>query len=62
MSLLAQTFADCFRFRRKIGTDLAVEALKEYMRRSRGDVNELLAFARIDRVSRIMQPNLESLR
>jgi len=57
----AKTVADCFRFRRKIGTDVAVEALKDYVRISRGDVNELLSFARINRVSRIMQPYLESL-
>ena len=57
----AKTVADCFRFRRKIGTDVAVEALKDYMRKSRGEVNELLSFARIDRVGRIMRPYLESL-
>jgi len=62
MSLLSQTFADCLRFRRKIGTDVAVEALKEYMRRSCGDLNKLLTLTRISRVSRIMQPYLESLR
>jgi len=57
----AKTVADCFRFRRKIGADVAVEALKEYVKRARGDVNELLSYARIDRVSRVMQPYLESL-
>lgn len=57
----AKTVADCFRFRRKIGADVAVDALKDYLRKSRGDVNELLAYARINRVSRIMQPYLESL-
>ena len=57
----AKTVTDCFRFRRKVGTDVAVEALKDYLRRARGNVNELLSFARINRVSRIMQPYLESL-
>ena len=57
----AKTVTDCFRFRRKVGTDVAVEALKDYLRRAGGNVNELLSFARINRVSRIMQPYLESL-
>ena len=57
----AKTVTDCFRFRRKVGTDVAVEALKDYLRRARGNVHELLSFARINRVSRIMQPYLESL-
>jgi predicted transcriptional regulator of viral defense system len=57
----AKTVADCFRFRRKVGTDVAIEALKEYLRKTRGDVCELLAFAQINRVNRIMQPYLESL-
>ena len=57
----AKTVADCFRFRRKIGTDVAVEALKDYLTRKRGDVNQLLSYARINRVSRLMQPYLESL-
>ena len=57
----AKTVADCFRFRRKIGADVAVEALKDYLRKSRGDVNELLSYSRMNRVSRIMQPYLESL-
>ena len=57
----AKTVADCFRFRRKVGTDVAVEALKDYLIKTRGEVNELLACARISRVSRIMHPYLESL-
>jgi len=53
--------ADCFKFRNKIGIDVAVEALKECLARRRCSVNDLLKYARIDRVERVMRPYLESL-
>lgn len=57
----AKTVADCFRFRNKIGVDVAIEALREYHRERRGTMEELMHFARIDRVDRVMRPYLESL-
>jgi predicted transcriptional regulator of viral defense system len=57
----AKTVADCFRFRNKIGVDVAIEALREYHRDRRGTMEELMHFARIDRVANVMQPYLESL-
>lgn len=56
----AKTVADCFKFRNRIGTDLALEALRSY-RRGRGDLDELWRFARICRVTSIMRPYLEAL-
>lgn len=56
----AKTVADCFKFRNKIGLDVAVEALRDY-RRKRGNMDDLWRYARICRVSRVMQPYLEAV-
>jgi predicted transcriptional regulator of viral defense system len=57
----AKTVADCFKFRNKIGIDVAVEALRDYSRKHRGGATELARFARICRVSRVMQPYLDAI-
>ena len=57
----AKTVADCFKFRNKIGIDVAVEALKDFSRLHRDGANELARFARICRVSRVMQPYLDAI-
>jgi len=56
----AKTVADCFKFRNKIGLDIAIEALKEYLLMKKGTVDELWHFAKIDRVARVIQPYLEA--
>ncbi len=56
----AKTVADCFKYRNKIGVDVAVEALQDYTRRHRGGQTELARFAGICRVSRVMQPYLDA--
>ena len=58
---VAKTVADCFKFRNKVGLDVALEALKESLQRQRCSVNDLLKYARIDRVERVMRPYLEAL-
>ncbi|HRE83485.1 MAG TPA: type IV toxin-antitoxin system AbiEi family antitoxin domain-containing protein [Opitutaceae bacterium] len=57
----AKTVADCFKFRNKIGLDVALEALRETWRARRVTMKELEHYARIDRVAKVMQPYLESL-
>jgi len=57
----AKTVADCFKYRNKVGIDVAVEALRDFTRRNRGGATELARFARICRVSRVMEPYLDSL-
>ena len=57
----AKTVADCFKFRNKIGIDIAVEALKDFSRMHRSGANELARFARICRVTRVMQPYLDAI-
>lgn len=57
----AKTVADCFKYRNKVGIDVAVEALRDFSRRYRGGANELARFARICRVARVMQPYLDAI-
>ena len=57
----AKTVADCFKYRNKVGIDVAVEALKDFSRKYRGGATELARFARICRVTRVMQPYLDSI-
>lgn len=58
---VAKTIADCFKFRNKIGMDVALEALREGLRQKRCSINEILGFARINRVERVISPYLEAL-
>jgi predicted transcriptional regulator of viral defense system len=57
----AKTVADCFKYRNKVGVDVAVEALRDFSRKHRGRAGELARFARICRVSRVMQPYLDAI-
>ncbi len=57
----AKTVADCFKYRNKVGIDVAVEALKDFSQRHRGRAGELARFARICRVTRVMQPYLDAI-
>jgi hypothetical protein len=57
---IARTVADCFKYRNKIGLDVALEALKEY-RRSRRSIDDLVRAARIVRVENVMRPYLEAV-
>jgi len=57
----AKTVADCFKFRNKIGLDVALEALRDCYRQKKATTDELFIAARVCRVARVMQPYLESL-
>ena len=57
----AKTVADCFKYRHKVGIDVAVEALRDFSRRHRGGATALARYARICRVSRVMQPYLDAI-
>jgi len=57
----AKTVADCFKFRNKIGLDVALEALRDYRKKHRGGMDELWRFAKICRVTQVMRPYLEAL-
>jgi predicted transcriptional regulator of viral defense system len=58
---VAKTVADCFKFRNKIGLDVALEALREAVRSRKATPAEIMEFAQIDRVSKIVRPYLEAL-
>ena len=57
----AKTVADCFKYRNKIGLDVAIEALRDCMQSRRCTMDELWKYARICRVANVMKPYLESL-
>jgi predicted transcriptional regulator of viral defense system len=57
----AKTVADCFKYRNKVGVDIAVEALRDFTRKHRGGSSELARCARVCRVARVMQPYLDSI-
>lgn len=58
---IAKTIADCFKYRNKIGLDVAIEALKDVIQNKRTSVDEILHFARICRVERVIKPYMDSL-
>jgi predicted transcriptional regulator of viral defense system len=57
----AKTVADCFKFRNKIGMDIALEALRDCYRQKKASMDELWDAAKICRVANVMRPYLESL-
>ncbi|MDY0041568.1 MAG: type IV toxin-antitoxin system AbiEi family antitoxin domain-containing protein [Desulforhabdus sp.] len=57
----AKTVADCFKYRNKIGLDVALEALRECWRERRCTMDDLWYYAKICRVANVMRPYLESL-
>ena len=57
----AKTVADCFKYRNKIGLDVALEALKEGRRSRKFTADELTKYARIDRVLNVIKPYMEAV-
>lgn len=55
-----KTIADCFKFRNKIGMDIAIEALRTYRARRKQDLVALMHYAKVDRVDSIMRPYIEA--
>jgi predicted transcriptional regulator of viral defense system len=58
---VAKTVADCFKFRNKIGLDVALEALREARRTRKASADELWRYAELDRVANVMRPYLEAV-
>jgi predicted transcriptional regulator of viral defense system len=57
----AKTVADCFKYRNKIGIDVAIEALRETWRHGRATLDELARAAAACRMTRVMTPYLQML-
>jgi len=56
-----KTLADCFKFRNRIGLDTVIEAIRFYRERRNIKVDDLLHYATVCRVNRIMHPYLEAI-
>ena len=57
----AKTVADCFKYRNKIGLDVAIEALRDYRKRHRAGMDELWRYAKVCRVKVVMRPYMEAM-
>ncbi len=57
----AKTVADCFKFRNKIGLDIAIEALKDCWQQRKATIDEIWVAAKICRVTTVIRPYLESV-
>ena len=56
----AKTVADCFKYRNKLGVDVAIEALRDALRSRKATVDQIHRFAKVCRVSNVIRPYLES--
>jgi predicted transcriptional regulator of viral defense system len=61
VTCVARTVADCFKFRNKIGLDVAMEALREAWANKRVSMDELWRYATLCRVANVMRPYMKSL-
>ena len=57
---VAKTVADCFKYRHKIGTDVAIEALRDALRTRKATIDDIHRYAKVCRVANVMRPYLES--
>lgn len=58
---VAKTIADCFKYRNRIGLDVALEALRDARSHKKVNANDLWRFAKICRVANVMRPYLEAM-
>lgn len=56
-----KSIADAFKYRNKIGIEVALEALRTWRSRRRSKIEQLIQYARVCRVERIMRPYLEAM-
>jgi len=57
----AKTIADCFKFRNQIGLDTAIESLKRGLSEKKTTIKDIIHYARLCKVERVIQPYLEAL-
>lgn len=57
----AKTVADCFKYRNKIGVDVAIEALRECLKQRKATFDELWMAAKVCRMTNVMRPYLEAM-
>jgi hypothetical protein len=56
-----KTVVDCFKYRNRVGLDVAIEALRDWERRRGRDISKLMYFAKVCRMERVMRPYLEAI-
>ena len=56
-----KTLADCFKFRNKVGLDTVIESIRFYRERKKIKVEDLMHYATVCRVNKIMRPYLEAI-
>jgi predicted transcriptional regulator of viral defense system len=56
-----KTLADCFKFRNKVGLDTVIEAIRLYRERRKIKVDDLMHYATVCRVNKILRPYLEAI-
>ena len=54
---VAKTVADCFKYRHKIGTDVAIEALRDALRTRKATIDDIHRYAKVCRVANVMRPS-----
>ena len=57
----AKTVADCFKYRNKIGKDVAISALKDCREKKLASINEINHYAKICKVHSVMRPYMEAI-
>lgn len=57
----AKTVADCFKYRHKIGLDVALEALRDCYRQKKATIDQIWKAAKVCRVSNVIRPYMETL-
>ena len=58
---VAKTVADCFKHRRHVGEDVAIEALRDALRQRKTTASELMKYAAIDRVTERIEPYIKAM-
>jgi hypothetical protein len=58
---IEKTIADCFKYRNKLGLDVALEALKEYWKKRKRSIETLVNYAKVCRMDKVMKPYLEAM-
>ena len=57
----ARTVADCFKFRNRIGLDVAIEALHDCWKQKKATVDEVMKYAEVCRVKNVIRPYLQAI-
>lgn len=56
-----KTVVDCFKFRQTVGMDVAIEALRDYIKQPNLNISLLMKYAKVNRMEKIMRPYVEAL-